>query len=78
MTKTVTDLATTAQAQFFEALEGAQEAVLEGVKLWRGTVSSLVPEELVKAVPLPKGEWVAKATSRVGLVRKAASRVVEA
>ena len=25
-----------------------------------------------------KGEWVAKATSRVGLVRKAASRVVEA
>ena len=67
MSKTVTDLATTAQEQFFEALEGVQDAVLEGVKLWRSALVTAIPDELVKSVPLPKAEWLPTPAAALGV-----------
>ena len=67
MVSNVTELATTAQGQFFEALESVQDAVLEGVKLWSGAVSAVVPSQLAKSVPLPKVEWLPTPAAAVGL-----------
>lgn len=67
MTKNLTDVATTAQNQFFEALEGVQDAVLEGVKLWKGAVGAAVPDELVKSVPFAKLEWLPSPVESVQL-----------
>jgi hypothetical protein len=66
-TKNLTDVATTAQNQFFEALEGVQDAVLEGVKLWKGAVTAVVPDELVKNVPFAKLDWLPSPVESVNL-----------
>ena len=67
MTKTLTDVTTQAQDQFFEALEGVHDAVLEGVKLWKGAVSAVIPEDLTKNVALPKADWLPSPVSTLGL-----------
>lgn len=47
----VKDLTSSAQDKFLSTLEYAQDAVLEGVKLWNGAVKSVVPDSLFGAVP---------------------------
>ncbi len=47
----VTDLTSTAQDKLLSTLEYAQDAVLEGVKLWNGAVKAVAPDSLFDSLP---------------------------
>lgn len=51
MTPTSEDVIATAQDQFLAALQSAQSAVLEGVRLWSGAVDGVVATDLLNSVP---------------------------